>query len=111
MEFSENYFLVLASQGEKIVGFALFKISPLEELAHLLKILVVPQKRREKLGAALLQDSLEGLKGHQVSKFYLEVEVGNLPAISLYERFGFAKIHQISNFYGQSKDALIMVRE
>jgi ribosomal-protein-alanine N-acetyltransferase len=48
------------------------------------------------LGKSLLEFSLDNL---EKDIFELEVRVGNLAAIKLYEKFGFIKIKILESFY------------
>jgi len=99
----KDYFLVTCS-----FGFALFRLSPLENLAHLLKILILPEKRTQGLGHQLFQFSLDELKRLNFERVYLEVEEDNICAQKLYERFGFKKLHLIKDFYGHERHAFSM---
>jgi ribosomal protein S18 acetylase RimI-like enzyme len=95
---------------EKIIGWAVFKLVPADNLAHLLKILILPEYRKNGLGETLLKKSISQLKENKYLKFYLEVEKGN-PAISIYKKNGFLIIHEIPNFYGQGRNAIVMMRQ
>ena len=99
----EDYLLALTSQG-----FALFKLFKIEGLAHLLKVVTLPESRGQGLGKALLQDSLLRICELGLQRFYLEVEEGNLPAQKLYQSLGFKNLHLIKNFYGQGRHAWTM---
>lgn len=94
---------------EKVMGWAIFKLVPSDSLAHLLKILILPEFRRKGLGEGLLKKALLELEKCNYLKFYLEVETGN-PAILIYQRLGFSKVHEIPNFYGQGRNAIAMTR-
>lgn len=94
---------------EEIMGWALFKLIPSDGLAHLLKVLILPDFRRQGYGEVLLRNALLKLEKHKYLKFYLEVEKGN-PAIFLYQGLGFSKVHEIPNFYGQGRNAIAMTR-
>jgi len=95
---------------EKVIGWAVFKLVPADGLAHLLKILILPEHRKNGLGETLLKKSISQLKDNKYLKFYLEVEKGN-PAISIYKKNGFLIIHEIPNFYGQGRNAIVMMRQ
>ncbi len=95
---------------EKVFGWAVFKLVPADNLAHLLKILILPEYRKNGLGETLLKNSISQLKDNKYLKFYLEVEKGN-SAISIYRKNGFQIIHEIPNFYGQGRNAIVMMRQ
>ncbi|MDT8421109.1 MAG: ribosomal protein S18-alanine N-acetyltransferase [Desulfuromonadales bacterium] len=61
---------------------------------------------RKLLGHALETCSLKGLQ-----RAYLEVRIGNLPAISLYRSFGFVDDGLRRHYYADGEDALLMVKE
>ena len=74
----------------------------------ILDIYVDKEYRQQKI-ASLLIDYMISMADPKTS-FLLEVAVDNLPAISLYEKFGFKVIHTRKKYYGQ-KDAYVMERE
>ncbi len=104
---SEQERFLLVGEG----GFVLFNISSADSFAHLLKIIVHPERRGQKLGEKLLQESLRLLSHRDIRHFYLEVEEGNTAAINLYEKCGFQKIHVKKNFYSNGSSAVIMLRD
>lgn len=59
----------------------------------------------------IMEVLLDGLKLKGVSKVFLEVEHDNVPAIALYEKFGFEKYGQRRDYYGKGKDAILMSKE
>ncbi len=89
-------------------GFALFDINGADSFAHLLKILINPDKRGTGLGRAILSEALEILKRQGVKTFFLEVEENNDSAIRLYQTAGFKIIHKKKHFYSNGATALIM---
>ena len=100
--------LFVLNDGKETIGLAVFRSSPEERLAHLLKLLIIPKRRREGLGEMLLAKAFEILKGMELNKVYLEVEKGN-PAIFLYRKMGLKKIHEISDFYGPGRPGIVMI--
>ncbi len=102
----EDYLLVYC-----IYGFILFKLSPLEELAHLLKIFVDPERRGQKIGEELFLHSVQQLKKQQFTKVFLEVEANNNSAFRLYNRLGFKQIHLQKDYYASGRHARVMLFE
>lgn len=96
-------------QDKELLGWAIFKLISSDSLAHLLKLLVPPDLRRKGYGEGLLKMAIAELEKDNYLKFYLEVEKGN-PAISIYQKAGFIKVHEIANFYGQGRNAIAMSR-
>ena len=83
-------------------------MSQYENLAHLLKIILIEKYQGKNLGNDLLSSSLEMLSLQGYIKIYLEVETTNIPAISLYYKLGFLKSHQINNYYSNGRSAQVM---
>ena len=79
--------------------------------AHLANLAVAPESRRRGFGAALLEDLLReaAVRGSRV--VWLEVRVGNLGAIRLYEKYRFQAVAVRKNYYIRDReDALVMMR-
>ncbi len=106
--YNNNYKIYLIYSNKQIIGFSLLKLSLYENLAHLLKIIIIESHQGKNLGNTLLSNSLEMLSAEGYSKIYLEVETTNRPAISLYYKLDFSRSHEINNFYSDGCDALVM---
>jgi [ribosomal protein S18]-alanine N-acetyltransferase len=95
-----------------IVAYGVLMLGPGE--AQLLNLSVVPQARREGLGRALLAQFIDDARGLSAEQFFLEVRVGNLPAIALYGAAGFSPVARRAGYYppavpgGPREDALVM---
>ncbi len=105
-----DYYLFLLKRGSRVEGFALWKSVPLDNLAHLLKIVVSSDGRGKGWGYQLLDTSVsyfaQQFKGIGGS-CYLEVEADNSRAIYLYKKYGFQQLHRVKKFYSTGADALI----
>lgn len=108
--FENERLLILLLSDESVIGFCLFNISSEDSFAHLLKILLLPEKRHIGLAGKLLNQATSELDEIGCSKLYLEVEESNYAAISLYTSSGFHSILTKKNFYGEGRSALIMTR-
>ncbi len=72
-------------------------------------IAVAEDRRRQGIGALLLEKLLEMAKELNQSKVFLEVRASNAPAIALYRRFGFGDIGLRKDYYQKPReDALLM---
>ena len=91
-------------------GFILVRV--VEGESEILSLGVTPAARRRGIGSALLAEALEGARARGATAMFLEVEEGNLPAIALYKRHGFAQIGCRKAYYTspgtQPKDALVL---
>lgn len=106
---NSNRILSLAYSSGELLGFALFEFSVVDSFAHLLKIIIIPNAQNKGAGEALLRSCLEVLTSDKtINQYFLEVEIGNEPAIGLYKKCGLQIIHTKKDFYGASKDAYIM---
>ena len=104
---TKDYFhLLVYEKDNQVIGFLAYSL--LIDSVDILDIYVDKEYRQQKI-ASLLIDYMISMVDPKTS-FLLEVAVDNLPAISLYEKFGFKVIHTRKKYYGQ-KDAYIMERE
>ncbi|MBO6232101.1 MAG: ribosomal protein S18-alanine N-acetyltransferase [Ruminiclostridium sp.] len=89
---------------ENGIGYAIGRISFDE--AELYRIAVLPEKRRAGAGKRLLTGFIDECVRRGAEKIFLEVRAKNVPAVSLYEQFGFTRISVRGGYYGDD-DALI----
>ncbi len=102
------YLLCAYLQNEVCIGFALYLLSPPEELAHLLKIVLHPDQRGQARAVAFWQDQCGELKRAGFKKVYLEVAESNGRARAFYQKLGFHVLHKVKGFYHNGTDALTM---
>ena len=85
------------------------------EQADVLTLAVLPAWRKRGIAKILVKKMLENCKALGANKLFLEVEVGNDPAIKLYENAGFKHISRRKLYYqqldGSLTDALVMSRK
>lgn len=80
--------------------------------AHITTIAVRPDLKRKKIGEAILDKILEDCYKDEIKYLTLEVRVSNIPAISLYEKYGFKSLGTRKGYYqNNNEDALIMWTE
>lgn len=92
-----------------LVGFCLFRTLVGDPQAHLLKILIDPDYRGQKLGLSLLRLAKETLKDQGFKEIFLEVKGSNVAAIKLYKKEGFQVVHKVSGYYGEQGDGVMML--
>ncbi len=78
----------------------------LEEL-HITLVAVDPLRRRQGLGALVLQALLELGRSHGARHATLEVSTANAPALALYAAAGFQEAGVRRRYYRNGEDALI----
>lgn len=104
----QNRLLVIMLKKEQVAGFCLFDKSVPDSFAHLLKILVVPEFRKQGHSRVLLDNAIDQLRQEGCSRLFLEVEESNHAAQKLYSGRGFSVVHRKKDFYGENRNALIM---
>jgi len=76
--------------------------------AELLTLAVIPEARRQGLGAALLAATMTEAAAAGADRIVLEVGVANTPAIALYEKAGFSQVGLRRAYYTDRSDALLL---
>lgn len=103
---SQTYFGVREQNG-RLVGYAAV-MTVLDE-GELLRICVAPRFRRRGVAAMLMERIFRTAAERKLAFMLLEVRKGNLPAIRLYEKYGFSTEGIRKNYYqNPMEDALIM---
>jgi ribosomal-protein-alanine N-acetyltransferase len=100
--------LVERTEPAATLAFALFQLLPGE--AELLRLGVLPERRRGGLGRLLLADCLARLAATGRPDCHLEVRAGNLAARALYERLGFRLAGRRRGYYSDGEDAVRYAR-
>ena len=79
-------------------------------LGHIKDLAVREDRRREGIGTLLLTSALNVLDG-QVNSVKLEVRENNESAIELYGAHGFEFLRRLPEYYSDSEDALVLIRD
>ena len=110
-------FLVAEADGE-IQGYIMCriergwskkgKLSP-ARLCHVVSIAVMENYRRKGIGNELIVQAMaRGRRVYDCNEGYLEVRVGNEPAIGLYSKLNFSKVKRNYGYYLDGEDAWVM---
>lgn len=75
---------------------------------HILNVAVPREKRRRGIARVLLSQLFSYAREQSVVAMYLEVRVGNRPAIELYRVHGFHTVNIRRSYYADGEDALEM---
>jgi ribosomal-protein-alanine N-acetyltransferase len=96
----------VAMSGEMVVGYLLTQWV-LDEV-HILNVAVAPGMQRQGIGATLIGFVRTEAQRNGMRDIFLEVRVSNLPAITLYKRYGFADVAIRKRYYVDGEDAMVM---
>lgn len=98
-----------AEESGKIAGYTgMWRI--LDE-CHITNIAVLPEYRKRGIGSMLIKKIVEICQSSEIDAITLEVRQSNMPAIKLYEKFGFVVEGKRPNYYVRPiEDALVMWR-
>ncbi len=110
-ELSNPYSLWLVWEEEgTVLGYIGSQSVPPE--ADVMNLAVAPQARKQKIGSKLLTALCEALHSRGIDKLLLEVRASNVPAICLYDGFGFEVLGRRPKYYvNPVEDAYIMGKE
>ena len=101
---------VVALDGDTVVGYVGSQ-SSIDE-ADIMNVAVHPDYRRQGIAEKLINTLVADLKKRGCHALLLEVRVSNTPAVTLYEKLGFAQVGCRKNYYRNPKeDALILRKE
>ncbi len=103
---NSNSKYIVAKQNGEIVGFAGIWISV--DDVHITNIVARKDKRNQGIGHKLLKHLIILAKETHLNSITLEVNENNLPAIHLYEEFGFCTVGVRKRYYNNKDNAIIM---
>jgi [ribosomal protein S18]-alanine N-acetyltransferase len=106
LELSKPSGICLAAEDEEgLVGYLV--CARYDEVWHLMNVAIRPDQRRRGIATSLIERLFE--QAGPSARYTLEVRVSNLPAIAMYERFGFRSAGRRRRYYHDNgEDALIM---
>jgi ribosomal-protein-alanine N-acetyltransferase len=103
-----NVVRLKAVVDERMVGFIAGDMKPVERMAWIVTLGVLPEYRRLGIGAALLRACESQIT---FSTIRLNVRISNRAAINLYESFGYQKVGRWPGYYQDGEEALIMEKQ
>lgn len=104
------YYYSAFDKDNNLVGYA--GAWQIIDEAHITTIAVKPELKRMKIGEALLNRILQDCYENGIKYITLEVRESNIPAIKLYEKYGFKSLGLRKGYYqNNNEDALIMWTE
>ena len=102
---SEDSLLYVAQNEDEVLGFFALKNGPFE--IDIMNIVVRKDMRNKKIGSLLMEKILDIFKKSDKEAITLEVNENNIPAIKLYEKYGFEKVGIRKKYYGDD-NAILM---
>ncbi len=106
---SEDACVVCASVDGVLCGFCIAHL--VGDEAEIYQIAVEENYRRRGIAGLLLSYAMTQMEDMGAGSLYLEVRVSNVPAIALYESFGFERVGLRKKYYtAPLEDAMIMKR-
>ncbi|HNS87854.1 MAG TPA: GNAT family N-acetyltransferase [Parvularculaceae bacterium] len=100
--------VVLARLGGRPAGYAALLFRKGSGLARLYSIAVDPDARGRGVANALLAAAARRARARGADRLRLEVRPSNKPAVTLYERAGFAVFDRKTGYYDDGEDAIRM---
>ncbi len=98
---------IVAKINGKIVGFA--GIWKAVDDVHITNIVTAKKFRKQNIGSILLSNLIKMARAeNEISSITLEVNVNNIPAKKLYEKFNFEVVGLRKKYYNNKDDAIIM---
>lgn len=103
---NSNTKYIVYKENNEVLGFAgiLINIDNIE----IMNIVVRKDKRGQNIGKTLLKYLIKISKEYNNKILTLEVNENNIPAIKLYEQFGFQTVGIRKKYYNNINNALIM---
>jgi [ribosomal protein S18]-alanine N-acetyltransferase len=108
---ASGYYCVQLMGGTDTVLGYMIAMQGVDEV-HLLNITVDPAMQRHGWGRVMLDALALWSRGQHAQWLWLEARVGNLQAITVYERYGFRRVGQRKAYYpaahNSREDAIVM---
>jgi ribosomal-protein-alanine acetyltransferase len=101
-----NALTLVASEGGRMLGYAMLLFNTGTSLARLYSVAVDPSSRGLGIGATLLGASEEAAREHDCVSMRLEVRSDNEAAIRLYDKSGYRRFGVIEDYYEDHRAAL-----
>jgi len=106
---SNNTVAFVAVVDEQIIAYAVGACIDVE--LHITNIAVAGEYQRRGIGYILLKE-MENVARERGSTFaYLEVRTNNVPAISMYKKYGYDILYTRKKYYIDGDDAYVMHKE
>ena len=110
---------LLAEKGGLVAGYMMNRIEfgfsnikgfNLMKKAHVVSIAVLAEHRRKGLGWALVEEGQKAMAAKGCKEVFLEVRVGNTPAIEMYKKLDYSTLQRLYSYYRDGEDAFLMTK-
>jgi len=111
---------IVAEENGKIIGYVMcrietgmptFRLLGIAKKGHVISIAVLPEHRRRGVAYALMRQAMHAMRLYKAKECFLEVRVGNTPAVNLYKKMGFRIIQTMHDYYADGEAAYMMARK
>lgn len=111
-------FLVAETAGT-VVGYLMLRVEfgfsnirgfSLTKKAHVVSVAVLKEHQRKGLGWALMEEGHKAGAAKGCKEVFLEVRVGNTPAIDLYKKLGYSTAQRLYSYYRDGENAFLMTK-
>lgn len=103
---NESSYFNIAYADDKPAGYMSMQVCCGE--GDIMRVAVLPDYRRLGIGRTLLE---ECFSANKLDAVFLDVRENNIPAIKLYESFGFEKIGIRKNYYSNPTENAVMMKK
>lgn len=106
---NSNFYYYVVKYMNNVIGFISFSYIIDIEIES---IVIKKDFQRKGIGSLLINFIFEYAKTNNINNIFLEVRKSNIPAIQLYNKYGFYQINTRKNYYiNPNEDALILKKE
>ena len=106
---ARNALVVVADADAELAGFCIVHVESMrgETIGYVVTLDVGEAFRRRGAAGRLMQTIEQGARERNCSAMMLHVFTGNDAAVRFYERRGYARMHEVRNFYGLNLHAFM----
>ena len=104
---NETSLFLVAKEENEVIGY--IGMSIVIDEGYIFNVAVRENHRNKGVATALINELVTYGKKNNFSFITLEVRESNLPAISLYSKFGFIKAGERKNYYSNPKENAILM--
>lgn len=104
---NDTSLFLVAKEEKEVIGY--IGMSIVIDEGYIFNVAVCEKYRNKGVATALINELVTYGKKNNFSFITLEVRESNLPAISLYSKFGFIKVGERKSYYSNPKENAILM--